>query len=157
MRNSAGQLVKLNNLCGPTTRPSPPANAAGTSTPVGLFQVPIKRRVGNIPVIEVTFNGNQTFDMLLDTGASGTVITPPMANQLQVRPHDAIRVNTPSSRNVLFRVARVTSVEVGGLIINNPEVAISGPELPMGLLGQNFFGNHDITIKENVIEFRSRS
>jgi aspartyl protease family protein len=34
-------------------------------------------------------------------------------------------------------------------------VAISS-SLPLGLLGQNFFGHYDVTIKQDVIEFRLR-
>ncbi|MEB3211436.1 MAG: hypothetical protein VKL39_08770, partial [Leptolyngbyaceae bacterium] len=43
----------------------------------GVFRAPIVRRAGGTPVVMVTFNGNQTFEMIVDTGASGTVITQP--------------------------------------------------------------------------------
>ncbi|MGF1676550.1 MAG: hypothetical protein ACFCUV_23155, partial [Rivularia sp. (in: cyanobacteria)] len=37
-----------------------------------VFSSPIKRRVGGTPIIDVTFNGQQQFEMIVDTGASGT-------------------------------------------------------------------------------------
>ena len=38
-----------------------------STTPKGIYQIPIKSRRGGIPVIDVTFNGNQTYEMMLDT------------------------------------------------------------------------------------------
>jgi aspartyl protease family protein len=52
-------------------------------------------------------------------------------------------------------IGRVASVQAGGLVIKDVDVVIS-PHLPIGLLGQNFFGGHDITIRDNVIELRIR-
>ena len=34
-----------------------------------VFQAKIKRRAGGTPVIDVVFNGNKTFEMIVDTGA----------------------------------------------------------------------------------------
>ncbi|MHC5830812.1 MAG: retroviral-like aspartic protease family protein, partial [Nostoc sp.] len=45
-----------------------------------VFTAPIKRRIGGTPIVEVTFNGQQKFEMIVDTGASGTVITQEMAD-----------------------------------------------------------------------------
>ena len=66
MVTSSGQTISLGKLCGATQND-------------GVFRVPIKRRSGKTPVIDVTFNGNQVFEMILDTGASGTLITQQMA------------------------------------------------------------------------------
>jgi len=48
--------------------------AADAIKPNGVSS-PIKRRASGTPVINVTFNGTQQFEMIVDTGASGTVIT----------------------------------------------------------------------------------
>jgi clan AA aspartic protease (TIGR02281 family) len=129
------------------------------STPVksglGKFQVPIKRRNSGIPVIDVKFNGRQTFEMMLDTGASDTVLTTEMAKTLGVKQEGVILVNTPSDTQVQFPIGKVSSVEVGGVVAKNLSVAIS-PSLSVGLLGQSFFGKHDVVIKEKMIEFHSR-
>ncbi|MBE9004115.1 retroviral-like aspartic protease family protein [Fortiea sp. LEGE XX443] len=119
-----------------------------------VFIAPIKRRVGGTPIVEVTFNGQQKFDMIVDTGASGTVITQQMANDLRIIPVGKAKANTASSKAVEFSVGYVDSMAVSGVRVNRVPVAIAGVELETGLLGHDFFGNYDVTIKRNVIEFR---
>ena len=122
-----------------------------------VFAAPIKRRVGGTPIIEVTFNGNQQFEMILDTGASGTVITQKMASSLGVMPVGKAKANTASSKAVEFPIGYVDSIEVGGARVNRIVVAIAGSDLETGLLGHDFFGEYDLTIKRDVVEFRPQS
>ncbi|MBD2453744.1 retroviral-like aspartic protease family protein [Nostoc sp. FACHB-87] len=122
-----------------------------------VFVAPIKRRVGGTPIVEVTFNGQQKFDMIVDTGASGTVITQEMANVLGIIPVGKAKANTASSRAVEFPVGYVDSMAVSGVRVNRVPVAIAGTDLETGLLGHDFFGNYDVTIKRNVVEFRPQS
>ena len=122
-----------------------------------MFQVPIKRRASGTPVIEVTFNGTQQFEMILDTGASGTVITQQTAAVLGVLPVAKAKANTASDTGVEFSIGYVDSIEVGGALLKNLPVAIApSAELETGLLGHDFFGNYDVTIKRDVVEFRPR-
>ena len=122
-----------------------------------VYTAPIKRRIGGTPIIEVTFNGNQLFEMIVDTGASGTVITQKMANALAVVQVGRAKANTASSKAVEFPIGYVDSMEVGGAKVNRVAVAIAGTDLETGLLGHDFFGDYDITIKRNVVEFRPQS
>ncbi|WP_315791298.1 retropepsin-like aspartic protease [Fischerella sp. JS2] len=122
-----------------------------------VFVAPIKRRIGGTPIIDVTFNGNQQFEMILDTGASGTVITQGMANALGIVPFGKAKANTASAKAVEFPVGYVNSIEVGGVTVNKIPVAIAGTELETGLLGHDFFGDYEITIKRDVVEFRPPS
>ncbi len=123
----------------------------------GVFQAAIKNRYGGTPVIDVTFNGNEQFEMIVDTGASGTVITQQMASALRVVPTSRAKANTASDRNVEFAIGNVNSIEVGGAVVKNVPVAIAPTaNLDLGLLGQDFFGNYDVTIKRDVVEFRPR-
>ncbi|ALF53526.1 hypothetical protein ACX27_12840 [Nostoc piscinale CENA21] len=122
-----------------------------------VFVAPIKRRVGGTPIVEVTFNGQQKFDMIVDTGASGTVITQEMANALGIIPVGKAKANTASSRAVEFPVGYVDSMAISGVRVNRVPVAIAGTDLETGLLGHDFFGNYDVTIKRNVVEFRPQS
>ncbi len=119
-----------------------------------VVSIPIKRRMGGTPIIEVTFNGGQAFEMIVDTGASGTVITQNMANLLGVISVGKAKANTASSKSVVFPIGYVDSMQVGGVKVNRTAVAIAGNELETGLLGHDFFGNYDITIKRDVVEFR---
>ncbi|TAD75954.1 MAG: hypothetical protein EA001_12955 [Oscillatoriales cyanobacterium] len=151
---------------GPAAAPAPGAgdpSGNGGESPNGsqpkgagpmVAQAPIIGRLSGIPVIEVKFNG-RSFPMMLDTGASSTVVTRRMASALGLQPHDKVTVTTPSDRAVQFEVARVDSVQVDRLVLNNLEVAIA-PTMEVGLLGQNFFGAYDVTIRSNQVEFHAR-
>jgi predicted aspartyl protease len=154
MRSSSGRIVNLSeSVCGFLPKELTPTTS--TAAKSGVFQAKIKRREANIPVIEVTFNGTQKFDMMVDSGASGTVITPAMAKALRVIPSGTVQAKTPNGE-ATFPLGRLTSIQAGGLTIKNVVVAIS-PSLDIGLLGHDFFGDKDVTIKLDVIEFRSRS
>lgn len=116
----------------------------------------IKRRTSGIPIIDVTFNGKQKFEMMLDTGASGTVITPKMANALRVKPVGKIKATIADGKQTEFLVGFVDSIEAGGVKVTDVPVAIGGSDANPGLLGQDFFGDYEIRINpnSNVIEFR---
>lgn len=137
-----------------TTVQTPATPAASSAT--SIFHAPIIRREGNTPVIRVTFNGSQSFDMIVDTGASGTLITEQQAQALGVTPVAAALVDTASQRGVTVPLGYVSSIEVNGAVATNVLVAIAGPQLGTGLLGHDFFGNYDVTIRENEVEFRER-
>lgn len=67
MRTASGKMINLSRLC------QSQGGAASGFTPAptaqhGVFQVPIKRRHHGIPVLDVTFNGNQTVEMMMDVG-----------------------------------------------------------------------------------------
>jgi predicted aspartyl protease len=146
-RGANGRTTDLTALCG-VAKPS-------SSSP-DVFLSPIKRRKGRTPVIDVTFesaNGRQTFEMILDTGASGTVITLPMAQALGIYQVGETRVNTASERGVKIPVGYAPSIEVANITAKNVLVAIQ-PALDIGLLGHDFFGELEITVKRDVVEFR---
>lgn len=133
-----------------------PRPVQSVGQPGVAYRARITRRVSNTPVIEVTFNGQHRFEMVVDTGASATVITQQMASILGVVPTDTVTVDTASARNVQIPVGVAPSLEAGGLVSQNVMVMIAGPELDIGLLGHNFYGNYDITIRQDVVEFSPR-
>ncbi|WP_424409515.1 retropepsin-like aspartic protease family protein, partial [Microcoleus sp.] len=137
---------------GPSNRVQPPASPSGNPK---VFQAKIKRRAGGTPVIDVVFNGNKTFEMIVDTGASGTLITQQMAVALGVRPVRTVRAGIADGSVVEFPIGLVRSIRVGGAAIQNVEVAIA-KQMPIGLLGHDFFGNYDVKIKKDVVEFYVR-
>ena len=145
MVDSNGNPVDLTGLCG---------NSTATKTP-GIFRAPIKRRQGGIPIIDVRFNNQETVEMMVDTGASATLLSPEVAQQLGVKQEGTFLANTPSDRQVEFPAGRVESITAGGATAKNVVVVIS-PALSMGLLGQNFFSRYDVVIKEDVVEFHDR-
>jgi aspartyl protease family protein len=138
MRSEGGNVIDLSRLC---RAPQP-------------LQARIKRREAGIPVIDVTFNGGQRFEMLVDTGASGTAITPQMAQALGVTSEGTASFSTAGGV-VESPIGRVSSIAAGGVVVENVPVSING-FLEIGLLGQDFFGSYDVIIKQNTIEFRPR-
>ena len=121
-----------------------------------VFRVKIKRRSAGTPVIDVLLNGEYKVEMIVDTGASGTVITRSAAAVLGVQPVGVAKADTASAKGVTFQIGILKSLQVGGAVYRNLPVAIAGPELTIGLLGHDFFGDYDITLKRDTIEFRVR-
>ena len=116
----------------------------------------IKRRAGGTPVIDVTFNGRRSFEMIVDTGASGTVITNAMASTLGVSVIGKAKVDTASEQGVEVPLAYINSIAVGGAVVKGVVVAIGSSALDTGLLGHDFFADYDVTIKRDVVEFKQR-
>lgn len=121
----------------------------------GAILVPIKSRLGGIPIVDVVFNNSQTFEMLVDTGASGTVITEAMAKALGVETAGIAQIDTASGRGVEFPLGIVSSIDVGGASIQNVTVGIAS-QLDRGLLGQDLLGQYDVTIRDGLLEFQPR-
>lgn len=119
-----------------------------------VYVARIKRRAGGTPVIDVTFNGRQSFEMIVDTGASGTVITSAMASTLGVSVIGKAKVDTASDKGVEVPLAYVNSIAVGGAVVKGVVVAIGNSALDTGLLGHDFFADYDVTIKRDVVEFK---
>ena len=161
MLDEHGNPVNLGNLCQSPATSSDSESADWelfpSSEPLepGVYTVPIEGRLNGIPVIDVVFNNKYVYKMMLDTGASGIVITQSMAEMLKVYHHQTVWVSTPSSQRVAMSSGYMRSVEVAGIEKTNIPVIIT-PEMRIGLLGQSFFGKYDLTIKSDVIEFRER-
>ncbi|MBW4626590.1 MAG: retroviral-like aspartic protease family protein [Brasilonema octagenarum HA4186-MV1] len=102
------------------------------------------------PRIEVTFNDEHKEEMILDTGASVTTITQNMAKTLKVKPVGEAVFTLADNKQVKMPIGKVESIEVGGAKVENVVVAIGN----VPLLGQSFFGNHEVIIKRDVVEFR---
>jgi gag-polyprotein putative aspartyl protease len=116
----------------------------------GIYRAAIKYYSSGIPVVDVVFNGAQQFEMMVDTGASGTMITTSMAQQLRVKTVGSVQATTPSGIKQ-FDVGYIDSMVVGGGALREFPVAIG----PVALLGHDFFGDCNISIKrdQNVVEF----
>ncbi|WP_371417503.1 TIGR02281 family clan AA aspartic protease [Anabaena sp. UHCC 0187] len=143
MVTSSGKIISLDQLC-KVTLP--------TAT---VFRIPIKRREAKTPIIDVTFNGNQVFEMVFDTSVSGILITQEMAKVLKLTPGENIKFTIIDGSIVEFPSGTISSIGVGGLVINNPQVAVP-PQAQIGLLSQDFLKNYDIKILDKYIQFHRR-
>lgn len=142
----------------PSISPNHPYQAVGEGTVGSLGRVPIKRWDGGVAVIDTTFNGRQRFEMIVDSGASLTVITRSMATVLGLTPAhvvDQIVLETANGKTIM-PIVYVNAIEVGGLRASKVPVAITGSEMTMGLLGQDFLRRYDVSFKKDMIEFHSR-
>ncbi len=147
MVTSSGRTISLRKMCG--------GNKAIGNSEDRVFRVPIKRRLGRTPVIDVTFNNKKTFEMIVDTGANNTLIPLKLAIALQLQPTGVMQAQIADGTQVEFSTSKVTSMAAGGAIAKNIEVAIA-PKAEFGLLGHDFFSNYDIKILETEVQFHLR-
>lgn len=132
-----------------------PQNAPATtaSRPDGLVaSIPIVDQMGGTPVVPVTLTGNngtQQFTMLFDTGASGTLITPAMADAVGVLITGSATVTVADGRRVEIPVGYVDTLQVGDLIVQDIWVGIGGD---VALLGQDVYGEYGLSIGGNRID-----
>ena len=130
-----------------TTTSAPPQTAA-------TFSIPIQEKLGGVPVIEVTMNGTKV-SMLMDTGASHTLITSSVARRLKLQIDGSSQASTANG-NATFDSSTIDRVKFGAGEVTQLRVAIGQDNLPYGLLGHDVYDGYDITIKESSIEFRKR-
>ncbi|MEA5450352.1 retropepsin-like aspartic protease [Leptolyngbya sp. CCNP1308] len=132
--------------------PAPAPIAAAPALPAGLAaQIPIQRRQGGTPVVAVTLKastGSQTFPMLFDTGATGTLITAEMAQAVGVTIVGETQARIADGSVVTLPIGLVNAVELGGLRREQVKVAIGGN---YGLLGQDIYGQYGIAIGSHMI------
>ncbi len=122
------------------------------------IRVPIKYLIGGVPVIEVRFDGQYTFDMILDTGASQTLISGKMAAILGVQTTGYSWGNLADGRNVRMATGQVRSIGVGSHesgTVYEVQVSIGDGEID-GLLGQNFLTHYNFRMLADAIEFHPK-
>ena len=137
---------------------TPQSDRPSSNTGRRLVQVPIVRRLHGTPVVQVTFNGTHTYDMILDTGASRTLVTRQMANDLEIVITERMIAATASAAEVTFDIGQVRTMTVGSrtagsVTLNNARVSV-GDAVGIGLLGNDFFSGYDVIIRsgESVVE-----
>jgi predicted aspartyl protease len=161
MINSRGRRIDLSNLCGiidskPTQPSTQPSRASEVRTePNGTIKIRIKRFRNKIPTVDVVFNGDRTYEMIFDTGASHTLITSEMAKSLSVKPYNYADFNIADGSSVRFPVGEVRSIEIGSFKIQVMPVVIAAKS-DIGLLGNDFFGQFDVKIGRSEIELSPR-
>jgi clan AA aspartic protease (TIGR02281 family) len=129
--------------------PSSPAPAPEASAPVS-YTIPL-HKVGNALFVDVVLNDSLKARLLVDTGATDTVISQQLAQQLRLDPRDAdIMPVSTANGVVLVPVTKVQSMSVGGATAHDVDVSVHDVGLPGGLLGMSFLDNFQVSI--NVTE-----
>jgi len=123
-----------------------------------IIRVPIKYRWGGVPIVEVVLNNGCafTFDLLLDTGASRTLITKQMAELLKIVPSGTCQSMIADGSVVTFDLGWVQSLAVQTAVVCNIQIAIADNRITYGLLGQDFLARYNVRILENQVEFHPR-
>ena len=131
-------------------RSQPYALIASTraARPSRAFVVPFQRD-GNALLVQATLNGFARAPMVVDTGASLTVISTQMARRAGL---DLARAALIAMRSVsgtfLAHLTKVRSMQVGDAVLKDVEVVVHDilPGRARGLLGMSFLDHFDMTL-----------
>ncbi len=101
---------------------------------------------GNLLYVNAVFNGSESIEIAVDTGASSVVLPWSVAERIGLKPGpDAPRAIfvMADGRESEGRIVKAKSVRVGKFIVEDVECAVLGPENinAVPLLGQTFLGN----------------
>ena len=137
----------------PSPAPPPPAPAtseaaAPSAAPTGVARIPFTP--GQPIMVSAKINGGGSTQLILDTGAQGTLISPTALAALGISYRDAVRGSikgVTGDANVL--AVRIESIEVEGarfgplMVVSHDSGLGSGRD---GLLGRDFLDHFIVTI-----------
>lgn len=153
----------------PNSTPAPPPPRAREpepprdhQTPDALFTVPLER-LGPLWVVTVQVNGTRSAKLILDTGASHTMLSYAVARDLLLwaqGPTTSMTMHTAGG-TVQAHVVPIASLSLGGAEVRNSAATIYDlPDAPPGvegLLGQEFLRHFEVTLNAEKGELRLRS
>jgi hypothetical protein len=133
-------------------QPAPPAPAAeapaAAAAPAGVARIPFVP--GQPIMVNARINGGGTTQLMLDTGAQGTVISPTALAALGVSYRNAVRGAIKGvTGNADVLAVRIESIEVDGarfgplMVVSHDAGLGAGRD---GLLGRDFLDNFILTI-----------
>lgn len=147
----------------PVSLPAPPVPAGEPSEPPGdqraaataedpdEIVVPV-RRAGSLLMVATTVNGTRQAVLILDTGASHTILSPDVAFDLGLLgdPEGQLVTLKTAGGPVQAEVVRVASIRIGDAEVENTYAAIYElPDSPPGidgLLGLTFLRQFQVTL-----------
>jgi clan AA aspartic protease (TIGR02281 family) len=119
------------------------------------FSLPIVAKNNNVPIVEVVINGRDRVQMMLDTGASKTLLTKGVAERLKLASQGKTTAKTANG-NAEFDTVKLDSLEFGSGKVTNLTVAVGDNNLNYGLLGHDVYNGYDITLTEDSVQFKKR-
>jgi len=129
-------------------RPAEPSKVSPAT--IAKASIPFEKR-GQVVVVEVMLNKTVPVKLVVDTGATFTMISAATAKELSIDPQQAPRTMPFQTANGVIQapLANLESVTVGGMEIKNLTAAIHDavPSTQVaGLLGLNFLSNFRLDI-----------
>ncbi len=133
--------------------------AAPTALDHGI-SIPV-RRIGHLYLVSVELNGSRTAQLILDTGASHTILSQEVVRELALLPSDyrpgLVSLKTASG-SVDAQIVRIDSMKIATAEVRNSSAAVhTVPDFPVGvdgLLGLSFLHQFEITLDSNKGELR---
>lgn len=125
----------------------PMPNTAGATAPRGGITVPV-RFAGRAAIVSALLNHNVNASLIIDTGATVTVISRRLANNLSIRPTGTMLGHTVGGP-IAAPVARLASLKIGAAEVNELSVIVHdfspNPSID-GLLGMDFLGQFQVSL-----------
>ena len=142
---------------GVTEQPSQPGTDPGKAK---LGPMPPGRRVGSI-IVDALLNRRLSVPLVLDTGATYTVLTKQTAQDLGIIDLERLPKQhfLTAGGKVLSPVTTLRSIRVGSAEAQDVDVAIDvDGHLPMGLLGMTFMRHFKVTVdqEQGQVKFERR-
>lgn len=125
--------------------------ASRDQTQASVFSVPLER-IGSLLVVTIQVNGTRPAKMILDTGASHTILSYAVARDLglwSLHRSASMTMHTAGG-TVQAEILPIASITIGGAVVRNIEAVIHDlPEAPPdieGLLGLNVLHHFTVTL-----------
>jgi clan AA aspartic protease (TIGR02281 family) len=119
------------------------------------------RRIGQLYVVPVELNGFRTAQLILDTGASHTILSQELVRDLALMPSDfrpGLVVLKTAAGSVDAQVVRIDSMKISTAEVKNSSAAVhTVPDFPPGvdgLLGLSFLHQFEVTLDSSKGELR---
>jgi tetratricopeptide (TPR) repeat protein len=120
-----------------------------------ILRVPVKSYRWGTSVVEVKFNDQYTFDLIVDTGATQTTLSNHMARIMNLPITRYSLAQVADGRMIRVGYARVATIAVGAAQLRNIEVSVLESDTD-GLLGQDFLSAYNLRIFADAIEFHPK-
>jgi clan AA aspartic protease (TIGR02281 family) len=151
-RQTAARIQARESKIAEPPKPAAPSKAA----------IPIEKN-GSIVIVDATLNGKTSAKLIVDTGASFTMISTAMAKELGINLDGSRRTAPFHTANGVIQapLADLESVAVGGMEVTNLTAAIHDA-LPntavVGLLGLNFLSKFrmDIDTQKGLLHLEKK-
>jgi clan AA aspartic protease (TIGR02281 family) len=152
------QVEERGRASPPTQRPVeapelPPSPRLSSEATASKHTIVPFRRVGNIMLVDVVLDNVLKTRLLVDTGATFTVISKAMAKQLALNlDHAAVIPLQSVSGLFMAPLTKVKSITVGEATAHDVEVVVHdiGSDGTHGLLGMSFLDHFQVTINSST-------